>query len=53
MHECWQCRECGYVYDPAEGDTDNRIPAGTSFVQLPGTWCCPVCSEPKSSFDPM
>ena len=27
----WVCTVCGYVYDPAVGDTANNISAGTSF----------------------
>jgi len=44
------CSVCGYVYDPAEGDPDNGIAAGTSFEELPEDWCCPVCSVGKSEF---
>jgi len=29
------CTICDYVYDPAAGDPDNGIPAGTSFEDLP------------------
>ena len=25
------CGVCGYVYDPAEGDSEGGIPAGNSF----------------------
>lgn len=53
MNDCWRCRECGYLYDPAEGDPDCRIPPGTLFEELPHLWCCPVCNEPRSNFDPM
>ena len=34
---------CGYVYDPAVGDPDNGIAAGTAFEDLPEDWVCPVC----------
>jgi rubredoxin len=53
VNGCWQCRECGYLYDPADGDPESRIRPATAFEQLPGNWCCPVCSERKSGFDPM
>ena len=46
------CSVCGYVYDPAEGDPDNNIAAGTSFEALPEDWICPVCSVGKSEFAP-
>ena len=35
------CDICGYIYDPAEGDEDSGIPAGTTFADLPDDWCCP------------
>jgi rubredoxin len=46
------CEVCGYVYDPAEGDSDGDISAGTSFEDLPDYWTCPVCGAPKSDFVP-
>jgi rubredoxin len=44
------CDVCGYVYDPAEGDPDNGVLAGTSFEAVPDEWVCPVCGAPKSEF---
>jgi rubredoxin len=46
------CEICGYVYDPAVGDPDNGVPAGTSFDALPADWVCPVCGADKDSFSP-
>jgi len=45
------CSVCGYVYDPANGDPDNGIDAGTSFADLPGDWTCPVCGAEKDQFE--
>lgn len=45
------CTICGYVYDPAEGDADTDIPAGTKFEDLPEDWVCPVCGAPKDQFE--
>jgi rubredoxin len=45
------CTVCGYVYDPANGDPDNEIPAGTSFADIPDDWRCPVCGVGKDSFE--
>lgn len=42
---------CGYVYDPAEGDPDNRIDAGTPFADLPDDWVCPKCGAEKEFFE--
>jgi rubredoxin len=47
------CKVCGYIYDPAAGDPDNDIAAGTKFEDLPEDWVCPTCGAPKSSFEPM
>ncbi|MGB9868125.1 MAG: rubredoxin [Bacillota bacterium] len=47
----FRCTVCGYIYDPAKGDPDNKIPPGTPFTQLPPTWTCPLCNAPKSKFE--
>ena len=44
------CEVCGYVYDPAEGDSENNIPPGTAFEDLPDDWECPVCGASKEDF---
>jgi rubredoxin len=45
------CTICGYVYDPAQGDPDNGIAAGTPFKDLPDDWECPVCGAAKADFE--
>jgi rubredoxin len=47
----YKCAVCGYIYDPAEGDSAGGIAAGTSFEDLPDSWVCPVCGAPKSEFE--
>ncbi|MDP2929295.1 MAG: rubredoxin [Candidatus Omnitrophota bacterium] len=47
----YRCIVCGYIYDPAVGDPDNGVKAGTSFLSLPDDWVCPVCGAPKSEFE--
>lgn len=49
--ERWICTICQYVYDPALGDPDNGIKAGSSFESLPDDWCCPVCGADKDVFE--
>lgn len=44
------CPVCGYVYDPAKGDPEHGIPAGTAFLDLPADWHCPRCKQPKNAF---
>jgi flavin reductase (DIM6/NTAB) family NADH-FMN oxidoreductase RutF/rubredoxin len=46
------CDVCGYEYDPAVGDPDAGIPAGTPFEKLPDDWVCPICGAAKSQFSP-
>ena len=50
MH-AWMCKECGYVYDPAEGDPDSYIPPGTAFEKVSDEWLCPVCYAEKITFE--
>lgn len=45
------CAVCGYVYDPAVGDPDHGIAAGTPFTALPEDWHCPRCRQDKSKFN--
>ena len=47
----YECTVCGYVYDPAEGDPENGIKAGTSFEDLPDDWVCPECGVGKEDFE--
>ena len=46
----YECDLCGYVYDPATGDPDNGVVAGTAFEALPDDWVCPVCGAGKEDF---
>ena len=48
----WICESCGFIYDPADGDPDGGIPAGTAFEDIPGDWFCPVCGARKVDFAP-
>jgi len=38
--EKWVCSVCGYIYD-----------GETPFEQLPDSWTCPLCGQPKSVFE--
>ncbi len=46
----YECLVCGWIYDPALGDPDGGIPAGTPFDALPDDWVCPVCGVGKDQF---
>ena len=49
----FKCTVCGFIYDPAIGDPDNGIDAGTSFEDLPDDWTCPDCGVEKDMFEPL
>jgi rubredoxin/flavin reductase (DIM6/NTAB) family NADH-FMN oxidoreductase RutF len=49
----YKCLMCGYIYDPAVGDPDSDIEAGTSFEDLPDDWVCPDCGVGKDEFEPV
>ena len=47
----FECRSCGYVYDPDEGVRKVGIPAGTAFEDLdPMSFRCPVCRSRVPAF---
>ncbi|WP_310490191.1 rubredoxin [Chamaesiphon sp. VAR_69_metabat_338] len=46
----FECRACGYVYNPDKGDPQHKIIAGTPFTALPITWKCPTCGAKKAVF---
>ena len=45
------CNPCGWIYDPAIGDPENGIEAGTAFENLPDDWACPLCGAGKEEFE--
>ncbi len=47
----YECRACGYVYEPEKGDDSHNIPPNTAFAELPITWRCPVCTAKKKAFE--
>ena len=49
----YKCLMCGYIYDPAVGDPDNDVEAGTAFEDLPDDWVCPDCGASKDEFEPV
>ncbi len=44
------CDICGYIYDPADGDPDNGVAAGTAWGDVPAEWVCPLCGAGKDQF---
>ncbi|MFH1347101.1 MAG: rubredoxin [Candidatus Margulisiibacteriota bacterium] len=49
--EKYECKVCGYIYDPANGDPDNGVQPGTKFADIPDTWVCPICGAGKDQFE--
>jgi len=49
--EVWQCQLCHYEYEAAKGDPISGIAPGTSFLDLPDDWVCPICGAVKSMFE--
>ena len=46
------CEICGYVYDPAVGDPEHGVAAGTKWQDVPEGGLCPVCGVGKDQFTP-
>ncbi|MEG0069703.1 rubredoxin [Cetobacterium sp.] len=49
--EKWKCVVCDWVYDPAIGDPDNGVSAGTKWDDVPDSWVCPICGAGKDEFE--
>ena len=47
----YRCELCGWIYDPAKGDPNNGVEAGTPFEEVPEDWTCPLCGADKSQFE--
>ena len=47
----YECRNCGYVYDPIDGVKKFSIPGGTAFSDLDQLeFRCPVCRQGVNAF---
>ena len=47
----FECRSCGFVYDPDEGVKKVGIEPGTPFLALdPASFRCPVCRSKVGAF---
>ena len=47
----FECRNCGYIYDPSEGNKKLNIEKNTPFNLLDGnTFRCPVCRAGKDFY---
>lgn len=48
--EKYECKICGYVYDPKVGDKSTNVKPGTKWENLPENWVCDVCGAKKNDF---
>ena len=47
----YECRSCGYIYDPLDGVKKFEIPSGTAFLELDqSNFRCPVCRQGVAAF---
>jgi rubredoxin len=46
----YECKACGYIYNPDEGDPFSGIEPCTRFEDLPDDWVCPDCGLSKDDF---
>lgn len=44
------CDVCGWEYDPAKGEPDSNVAAGTPWDKVPEDFVCPECGAGKDSF---
>lgn len=49
----YRCMVCDWICDPAVGDPDGGIAAGTAFEDIPEDWVCPLCGVGKDQFEPV
>ena len=47
----YRCTVCDWIYDPAVGDPEGGIAAGTAFEDIPNDWVCPLCGVGKDQFE--
>ncbi|MGO4201356.1 rubredoxin [Rhodococcus sp. TAF43] len=49
-YKLYQCAQCGFEYDEAEGWPDEGIAPGTRWGDIPDDWRCPDCGAAKEDF---
>ena len=47
----YMCLICGWIYDEEKGWSEDDIPPGTSWDDVPSTWVCPECGAIKEDFE--
>ncbi len=49
-YKLFQCVQCGFEYDEAQGWPDDGITPGTRWDDIPDDWTCPDCGAAKADF---
>lgn len=44
------CTVCGYIYDEAFGDPEQKVAPGTTWNDISDSWVCPLCGATKAEF---
>jgi rubredoxin len=50
MYSAYVCLICGWIYDEEFGCSEEGIPAGTKWSDIPNSWVCPECGVGKQDF---
>ncbi|MGB1581701.1 MAG: fatty acid desaturase [Nevskiales bacterium] len=51
---CYECPDCGHIYNERVGEPTEGYPAGTRWSQIPDDWACTNCAvRDKVDFRPM
>jgi len=48
----WECKGCGYIFDPAVGERLDGVGPSTPFECMPNGWVCPHCGGEQNGFIP-
>jgi len=50
-YKMYKCTMCGYIYREERGESRLDIDPGTKFEDLPDSFKCPTCNQPKMAFE--
>ena len=50
-YKVYECLQCGYISDEADGDPDEGFEPGTRGEDIPDDWECPDCGAAKADFE--
>lgn len=47
----YKCMVCGYIFDEADGDYEQKVEPGTPWAEVTEDYVCPVCGVNKYQFE--